>query len=442
MDFSKALPIGSARNPLIRISAKTHSRLITSLVRPNIYRSVEPTRLGISTRLLKTRSAAWKKSGRVPTSIGAVSLTSTISPTLLNEFTFSANSDGKGTIDFGSYCTACLRSTYGVNYPYLFPGSKVAPEKVPSMRVQGLTTLDAGPYPGAWAGFVYGWTNTTTKVLGTHTIKWGAYFEHSGQNDFIQGTTASTGTTVNQNGDFTFNDTGNPNTAGLAIANVALGNFDLYSEFGAKAYTPYVANALDLFAQDSWKATPKLTVEYGLRWSLWPQWHSKWGNLSEFLPQYYNRAAAAVIDPKGGFVISGNQYNGVVLPGNGVPDAEGGRIPALHSGAVRPACIMASPTAYRPLNGKFFNRVLGLAYAFSQKMSLRVGAGSFANRIMINRDTALGGNAPFQLQESVVNGRVDTPGGATQRVFPFTQTIQDPVFKIPTAWEWNGDIST
>jgi hypothetical protein len=37
-----------------------------------------------------------------------------------------------------------------------------------------------------------------------------------------------------------------------------------------------------------------------------------------------------------------------------------------------------------------------------------------------------------------VNGVVDQPGGATQRAFPYTQTIQDPVFKIPTAWEWNG----
>ena len=372
-----------------------------------------------------------------PNRIGAVSLTSTISPTLLNEFTFSANSDGKGTIDFGAYCTACLRSTYGVSYPYLFPGSKIAPEKVPSLRVQGLTTLNAGPYPGAWAGYVYGWTNTTTKVVGTHTIKWGAYFEHSGQNDFIQGTTASIGTTVNQNGDFTFNDSGNPSTTGLAIANLALGNFDLYSEFGAKAYTPYVANALDLFAQDSWKATPKLTVEYGLRWSLWPQWHSKWGNLSEFLPQYYDRAAAPVIDPKGGFIVSGDQYNGVVLPGTGVPDAEGGRVPALHSGQFT-RLYHGLPDGLSPTQWKVFQPRVGLAYAFSPKMSLRVGVGSFANRVMINRDTSLGGNAPFQLQESVVNGLVDAPGGATQRVFPFTQTIQDPVFKIPTAWNWNA----
>src|SRR4029077_16505510 len=81
---------------------------------------------------------------------------------------------------------------------------------------------------------------------------------------------------------------------------------------------------------------------------------------------------------------------------------------------------------------------IGIAYAFSPKMSVRAGVGSFANRTAINRDTALGGNAPFQIQESVVNGVVDNPAGASQRAYPFTQTIPDPVFKIPTAWEWNG----
>jgi hypothetical protein len=84
-----------------------------------------------------------------------------------------------------------------------------------------------------------------------------------------------------------------------------------------------------------------------------------------------------------------------------------------------------------------FQPRLGVAYAFSPKMAVRGGIGSFANRTMINRDTALGGNPPFQIQETVVNGVVDTPGGASQRAFPFAQTIQDPVFKIPTAWEWN-----
>jgi hypothetical protein len=372
-----------------------------------------------------------------PNRVGAASLISTFTPTLVNEFNFSANSDGKGLIGFGSYCTACLRSTYGVNYPYLFPGTKIAPQKVPSLRVQGLTTLDAGPYPGSWAGYVYGWTDTLTKIVGGHTMKFGAYLEHAGQNDFIQGTTVGPGATVNQNGDFTFNDTGGtPKTSGLSIANAALGNFDTYSEFGAKAYTPYVSTSLDIFAQDSWKVNPKLNISFGLRWSLWPDWSSKWGNISEFLPQYYNPATAPVVDPKGGFIVSGNQYDGIVLPGNGVPSAAGHRIPALDSGLYT-SLYHNLPDALSPTQWKVFQPRLGIAYALTPKTAIRAGIGSFANRVAINRDTALGGNAPFQIQESVVNGLVDQPGGAVARPFPFTQTIQDPVFKIPTAWEWN-----
>ncbi len=340
-----------------------------------------------------------------PNRVGAVSLTSTFSPTFINEFNFSANSDGKGSIGFGSYCTACLRSTYGLNYPYIFPGTKIAPEKVPSIRIQGLTTLDAGPYPGSWSGFVYGWTNTTTKVIGTHTIKWGAYLEHSGQNDFIQGTTASTGTTVNQNGDFRVQRyRRTPNTTGLAIANAILGNFDNYSEFGAKAYTPWVSTALDLFAQDSWKVTSKLTIEYGLRWSLWPPWHSKWGNLAEFLPQYYNPQDAPVIDPKGGFIVSGDQYDGIVFPGNVRSGGRGRPHSRARQRRSSSRCITAFRTVLPQTQWKVFQPRLGVAYAITPKMVVRAGVGSFANRVAINRDTALGGNAPLQPQESVVNG--------------------------------------
>ena len=186
------------------------------------------------------------------------------------------------------------------------------------------------------------------------------------------------------------------------------------------------------------KSTPKLTVEYGVRWSLWPQWHSKWGNLSEFLPQYYDRATAPVVDPKGGFIVSGNQYDGIVLPGNGVPSC--GR--RAHSRAALRAVrslYHGLPDGLSPTHWNVFQPRVGMAYAFSSEdVDARRCRIVRQSDVAINRDTALGGNAPFQLQESVVNGLVDTPGGATQRNFPFTQTIQDPVFKIPTAWEWNG----
>src|SRR5262249_49625375 len=56
---------------------------------------------------------------------------------------------------------------------------------------------------------------------------------------------------------------------------------------------------------------------------------------------------------------------------------------------------------------------------------------------MINRDTALGGNTPFQVQQTVVNGSIDAPSGATRREFPQIVTAQDPVFDMPRAWNWN-----
>jgi len=84
-----------------------------------------------------------------------------------------------------------------------------------------------------------------------------------------------------------------------------------------------------------------------------------------------------------------------------------------------------------------FQPRLGLAYAFNPKTVFRSGLGLFYNRAMINRDTALGGNAPFQVQQAVVNGSIDAPGGATRRDFPLVVTAQDPVFDMPRAWNWN-----
>src|SRR5207247_1851463 len=222
-----------------------------------------------------------------PNRTAALSLTSTLTPTFINEFTFSASSDGLGSIDANPSCgPRCNRSTYGLNFPFIFPGTKIFGEKLPSIAVDGLTGIDNGPYPGSWSGFTYAWGNNTTKIVGNHTIKFGVFLERSGQNDHIQFTTASAPATINENGSFRFLDTGNPSTTGLGIANALLGNFNDYSELGGKPITPWVATALDLFVQDSWKVTRKLTFEYGVRYSLWPPWHSRWGSISEFDPRF------------------------------------------------------------------------------------------------------------------------------------------------------------
>src|SRR5207244_8744622 len=177
--------------------------------------------------------------------------------TLINEFTLSGNSDGLGSIYANPACgPRCNRSTYGINFPFIYPGTKWFGEKIPSITVNGLTTIDNGPYPGTWSGFVYAWANNTTKIIGNHTIKFGVFLEHSGQNDHIQFTTASAPATINENGSFRFLD---GTVTGFGIGNVLLGQFSDYSELGGKPSTPWVATSFDWFAQDSWKVRKNLT---------------------------------------------------------------------------------------------------------------------------------------------------------------------------------------
>lgn len=372
-----------------------------------------------------------------PNRTGIIDLTTSFSPTLLNDFSISGNSDGKGTIFDNPACGSyCDRSTYGITYPYLYPGTKLFGPKVPTVAVTGLTTIDTGPYPGSWAGFVYDLADNVTKVTGNHTIKFGATFEHSGENDLIQLTTASPPQTNNQNGAFRFLDTGMPNTSGLGIANALLGNFNSYSEIGAKPETPWIANSLDMFLQDVWQVSAKLTLHYGLRYSIWPAWGTTNGAIAQFEPAFYDPAAAASVSPATGFIVSGSPYNGIVLPGSG-PTADAlRRYPFLKQ---QPFASMYHdlPAGFAPTQWNLLQPRFGLAYQLTQKTVLRLGIGYFADRTGINRDTALGGNPPFMPQTTLLNGNIQNLAAASAVVSPFTMTINAPNNVWPTAWDYN-----
>ncbi|PYS33218.1 MAG: hypothetical protein DMG14_32330 [Acidobacteria bacterium] len=340
-------------------------------------------------------------------------------------------SDGRTGVDL------CKRSTYGINYGLLFPGTKWAPEKLPTIQMQGLSTLDLGPYPGRTTDWIFTFGDSVTKVLRNHTVKLGILIVHSGQNDRIQFTTATPPSTNNQNGSFRFFDTGHPTSTGFAPGNALLGYFNDYSEFGDKPITPYIATAWDFFAQDSWKATRKLMVEAGVRYSVWPPWSSKWGTIASFDPRYYDPAKAAVIDRTGGFLISGDRFNGMVLPGCKPTKDALDRFPFLTQLERLYHCL---PDGFAPTYKDRFQPRLGLAYSLNTKTAIRAGVGMFLSRNQISSSAAFGGQPPLMEQQTVINGIVDSPAGAQRRDFPLTVFMQDPVFKTPTAWTWNATV--
>jgi hypothetical protein len=401
---------------------------------PNVWNDPEP---------LSVYSTIWDYPGRTL----AATVTSTLSTSLINEFSFSWGSTSPSKYFGQRNCDYCpggteaflypRQSDVGINYQYLFPGTKLDPDKIPNISLQGFNpAINNAAYPGSWNDFVFLWTDNITKISGNHTFKTGITIERSGMNDRIQLSFAQAPATTNQNGSFRFFDA-RPGGTGYSVANALLGLFDDYTEFGNKPNTKWLAMAYDVYAQDSWKPTGDLTLELGLRYSLWQPWGTTNQAMASFQSQFYNAATAAVIDRAGGFVVSGDRFNGVVLPGDAPTDEALADFPQL---ANLQRLYHGVPNGFSetPKNG--FQPRVGMAYALNDVTTFRAGVGRFLNRVQINTTAAYGFNAPLSEMQTVINGIVDAPGGASTRNFPLVGAMQSPDFTNPVSWAWNATV--
>ncbi|HEY1302442.1 MAG TPA: carboxypeptidase-like regulatory domain-containing protein [Vicinamibacterales bacterium] len=400
---------------------------------PNVWNDPEP--MGVY-------STIWDYPGRTL----AATFTSTLSNSLINEASFSWGSTSPSKYFGQRNCDYCpggvdafqypTQKSVGINYPYLFPGTKLDPDKIPNVSIQGLTAINNAAYPGSWNDFVFLWADNVTKIYKNHAFKTGVSIERSGMNDRIQLSFAQAPATTNQNGSFRFFDA-RPGASGNAIANTMLGLFDDYTEFGNKPNTKWLAMAYDAFVQDSWKPMRDLTLELGVRYSLWQPWGTRNLAMASFQSQFYDPATAPLIDRAGGFVVSGDRFDGVVLPGDQPTDDALKDFPQL-AGLQRLYHGVPNGFSETPANG--FQPRLGMAYALNDVTTFRAGVGRFLNRVQINTTAAYGFNAPLSEMQTVINGIVDTPGGASTRNFPLVGAMQSPDFTNPTSWAWNTTV--
>jgi hypothetical protein len=359
----------------------------------------------------------------------------TISPTTINEFLVTASAD-RVKIGYDTSDGLFDRTRYGINYPYLFPDGKEITNKIPTVELgNGISALDGGPYPASSSGPIYVISNNTTKIVGGHTLKWGVLFERAGQNDFDQiNVSGVPGGTNNQNGRFVFNNT-RPGGSRFAISDAALGLFDTYAEIGRRSYTPYRGHMFEWFVQDSWRATNKLRIEAGLRHTIVQPYYSLWGNIVVFDPAAYNPARAVQVDSRGNPVPgTGDPFNGLVVPGDSIPDSGTGRVNAPDFLQSR---LTGGSKSFSKTHYKDFQPRVGIAYSIAPKTVIRAGIGRFITRIGVSDSVFLGGNPPLQPTASVARGSVDNPGGTEGSLFPLFPTTQDPVFRNPEAWNWN-----
>ena len=379
-----------------------------------------------------------------PNQTNAIGWTYTISPTMVNEARATLSVDDV-YIPVDTTKPGFDRSQFGIDYPYIFPQGKDINGKIPTVQIPNFYGLSGGPYPSHSQGIYWTYSDSLTKVWKNHTFKFGLYFDRSGENDRDQINVATVpGGSSNQNGTFQFTDAraGLGATSGVGIANLALGLADSYTEIGPRAYTIWRSNLWEWFAQDSWKVTPKLTVEYGVRDTVTPPYHALWGNADYFDPSLYNTAQAVQLNPANGnvFVGTGNQYNGVVIPGlSGFP-----------SNALGHGVTQAGTTTYNSLFNpnlpqgyvntyNFFQPRLGIAYQATNTTVIRAGFGSFVTHNPVLDNVFPGGNSPFQPFVTVTNVSVDNPAAALNAnvAAPITLTTYARNTKPPEVYSWN-----
>ena len=375
-----------------------------------------------------------------PNQTTSINWTWTLSPTWISE-TLIAGSRDQVHIFVDTRGNKYQRSQYGINYPYIFPQKEIF-DKVPTINgVDQFVNIDGGPYPASSTGPIYQVSNNWTNIRDNHTFKFGGYFERAGQNDFDQINVAGTpGGTNNQNGRFVFSN-GTPNATNVAIGNVALGLFETYAEIGERSFTPYRGHMFEWFMQDSWKATPKLRLEYGVRHSIIQPYYSLWRNMVVFDPDSYNPAIAVTQNPGNGYITVGDlraRYNGLVIPGDGWTKSAAGRIPIAATGEYN-FMFRGKSKSYSDIHVRnTFQPRFGFAYAINDKNVFRAGVGRFLTRLGVSDSVFLGGNPPLQPTVSITRGLVDRPGGTGGNAFPLVITTQDPIFKNPESWTWNA----
>lgn len=373
-----------------------------------------------------------------PNQTGSLNWTHSFSPTLINETLITASRD---QVFIRMTDTAAFnRTTYGINYPYVYPAGKDRPNKLPAVAIPGFSEYTGTPYPSNSTGPIYVVSNNITKILSNHTLKAGFLFERAGQNDYDQiNVSGVPGGTNNQNGRFEFSNTRNGGSS-VGLGDAALGLFNNYAEIGTRSFTPYRGNMYEWFVQDSWKVNDKLKLELGVRHTVVIPYSSLWGNMTVFDPKYYDKSKAVTVNTANGNPIagSGDPYNGIVIPGSSWPDSAKGRVPAATDPALQYLFRGGQePKYYSNIDYGNFQPRVGIAYSLNPKTVIRGGAGKYTTRLGVSDSVFLGGNPPLQPIASIPTGLVDNPGGGSLASFPISVTTQAKVFHMPQSYTWN-----
>jgi len=383
-------------------------------------------------------SGNWDQPGK----IAIAKLSTTIGTTATNDFSFSWSAN-RINIGLGGDNPG-LDDTIKAAFHTVFPLSG---------KLHGDKTASPICWCGGESGFIghfgpwnngqdlYTWKDDFSKVVGRHVFRTGFYYSknkkdeetgsdfgglwgnaYGGATGYFDGTNNNWGGTGNEYADYLLKNStfgyGENSTDGLAKAR--------WSD-------------LEFYVGDSWKVRPRLTLEYGFRWSFTPPVYDADNNYSSFRPDLYDANLGA------------SACNGIVLA-KGTKDT----CPANSGGTI------GTNRSLAPSNYHLIAPRLGFAWDVfgTGKFALRGGVGQFFSRdpvgilVRIESNNApeaiapggereLDGNlTPYKKPIPPSPGNPGDPGNPTGALFDWSnsgapkQGIENNT-NIANNWQWN-----
>ena len=367
-------------------------------------------------------------------------LNAEISPTLLNEFVASYTGDHIFLKNQGTGVVS--RSTAGLTTTGIFPNFG---DKLPDISVGGNTSFSdfsegQGYIPWNNANPTYTLRDNLTKIVGKHTLQMGAYGVIAQKNEQIGFDT--------EQGTVSFAASNSVVGTGNAFADLLLGNVASYSQSNSAPKYYFRYEIVEPYFNDDWRITPRLTLNLGLRVSLFGTYREKYKQAYNFEPSVFNPANVPGI-ADGTTFTTGTPP--VLIPEGALVDPVTGQPlsftdPRAFNGLVQ---CGASGTTSGCVHGRLFNPAPRVGFAWDPwgngKWAVRGGYGIFFEHGNGNEANveSLEGTPPLVLNEtqSNISGYTNIgSGGGAIFAFPLGFNATDTKGIWPYVQQWNLNI--
>lgn len=344
--------------------------------------------------------AGWSQPSR---SLSA-KLTTTIGTTMVNDLQFSYSHNNIATQLGGDQS---LLQAIDSAIPVIYADSKFAG------NLPAYPTVWGSPYGNLWEESpwankldLFNLRDNFSKIMNKHTFKAGFFYGTNLKDEHLGGGAYAEAVTLNSTDQFVYD---------LLRPGAVFG----FNENEVSRLAKVRWHDLEFYAGDSFRVHPRLTLEYGIRWSFFREPFMADDTIASFSPAAFNPAISS-------------PCNGLLLPAGSTACSDLG---------FAGAAVADNRSLRNSANNNIAPRFgFALDPTGSGKWAIRGGIGQFFQRERVNALLGLGSNPPFLQSTSGTR----TLNSAT----PVTGTIGygtpgyaiETAAKVPNTWQWNFTI--